>query len=234
MDPENRPDVREPRVIPCSLEERQGGARERSSSSTATVFRKLGAVRRGSHARPAARRCVSGRVCTLRRRFGNRGALCRVAFCERAREIEFGHHVNLRRPGQGEGALEEADSGAIVASPGGGAAGSRETRPCAFGQRRVGLAELLLVSRCLLEVVAENLVSLDRLAAALFDPACVALVQVRAHGLRQGAVGRVSDEQVAKTEAVLTGQLGLLGANQLSPCECSEAGRQLQSSGTRT
>ena len=44
----------------------------------------------------------------------------------------------------------------------------------------------------------------------------------------QSAVGRVTDEQVAKTEAILTRQLWLLGTNQLSPRECSEAGRQLQ------
>ena len=167
-------------------------------------------------------------MCPRRGGFGDRGAPFRVAFCERLGEIELGHDVKARRPGQGEGALEKSGSRAIVASPGGGAAGRCEPHPCAFGQRRVGLAELLLVSHCLLEVVADDLVPLDQLAAALFDPARIALVQVRACGLGQSTVCRVTDQQVAKTEPILTRQLWPLGTNQLSPRERREAWRQLQ------
>ena len=216
-----------------SLEKRQQRRVRAARARRLRVVRKIGAVRRGSNAGQQFARCVSGRART------------RAADSATAAPFAGSRSASASRD-RVRSSRQPASAGSRRARAGGG----RQRCDRRLARRRcdlqsrderlrvrpkpVGLAELLLVSRSLLEVVAEISASLDQLEAAPFDPAGISLVQVRAHGLRQSAVGRVPDQQVAKTEAVLTGQLRLLGANQLSPCECSEAGDNCSSSGTRT
>ena len=59
----------------------------------------------------------------------------------------------------------------------------------------------------LLEVVAEDLVELDQVGAALLEPVGEALVQLGARRLRQRVVGGVADQQVAEAEGVLAREL---------------------------
>ena len=75
----------------------------------------------------------------------------------------------------------------------------------------------------LLEVVAEDLVQLDELGAVRLQPGCEALVQLGAGRFRQCVVGGVADQQVAEAEAVLAGELGLVGPDQLLAHERGQA-----------
>ena len=85
------------------------------------------------------------------------------------------------------------------------AAASRS--PARSARAASGLSELCLVAGGLLEVVAEDLVQLDEVGAALLEPAGEALVQLGADRLRQRVVGGVADQQVAEAEAVLAREL---------------------------
>ena len=77
---------------------------------------------------------------------------------------------------------------------------------------RVGGAELGRVPIALLEVIADELVSLDERGAMLVEPAREALVQLRARSLRQRLVGGIADEEVAEAEGVLADDLWRVGA----------------------
>ena len=93
------------------------------------------------------------------------------------------------------------------------AAASRS--PARSARARSGCPSSLLVAGGLLEVVAEDLVQLDQLLAALLEPAGEALVQLRPRGLRERVVGGVADQQVAEAEAVL--------AARTAPCRDGSA-----------
>ncbi len=97
---------------------------------------------------------------------GNRCGL-RAVPEERLSEVELEHDVHPRRPGQLERTLEQSGGGALVAPPERAPAGGGEPLARALRKRCVGLAELALVADGLLEVVAEDLVQLDQLLAAL-------------------------------------------------------------------
>ncbi len=64
-------------------------------------------------------------------------------------------------------------------------------------------------------MVADDLVELDQLRAARFQPRGEALVQIGAGRLRQRLVSRVPNEEVAEAVAVLAGQLRVLGADEV-------------------
>src|SRR4029079_15905446 len=66
-----------------------------------------------------------------------------------------------------------------------------------------------------LQVVADDLVELDQLRSACFQPRSEALVQLRAGRLRQRFVSRIPNQQVAEAVAVLTDQLRVLGAEEV-------------------
>jgi hypothetical protein len=87
-----------------------------------------------------------------------------------ARDIELQVDVEPDRTRELERTEEQRSGGADVAAPEGAAAGGGEPFGRTFGQPRVGLPELLLVAGGLLEVVAEDLVQLDEIAAARLQP----------------------------------------------------------------
>src|SRR5215218_6719445 len=96
----------------------------------------------------------------------------------------------------------------------------RERAPSSAGEHRPGALaestgagsarpELEPCRVCLLEVVAQDLVVLRGAVARLpLEPLCEAFVEVRAEGLRQRRVRRVTDEDVAEAESVFAGQTG--------------------------
>jgi len=96
-----------------------------------------------------------------------------------------------------------------------------------------GHPELVAVVTCLLEVVPHDLVQLDELAPALLQPGCEAFVEFRARRLRQPVVGRISDQEVAEAEAVLTGELRSVRPNQPPADERSEVRGQLGLRGSK-
>jgi hypothetical protein len=77
--------------------------------------------------------------------------------------------------------------------------------------------ELAAVADGLLEVVAEDFVELDQLAAVLFDPAGEPFVELGAGRLREGVVGGVADEKVAEAVRVVARELGAGPAGR-APC----------------
>src|SRR5437763_16976891 len=94
-----------------------------------------------------------------------------------------------------------------------------------FGESRIELPELRLVAGCLLEVVADDLVTLDQGVAVFVEPIREADVELGADRLREGVVGRVADEQVAEAVTVVARELGAVGANELVADERGEPGR---------
>ena len=106
---------------------------------------------------------VTGPACPLCGGVGN----CRGPFCEvpreRLGEVELEHDVQACRPGQLEGALEQAGGGSLVAAPERAPAGNRETLGGSFREDVVALSELAPVAGGLLEVVAEDLVQFDEI-----------------------------------------------------------------------
>ena len=67
----------------------------------------------------------------------------------------------------------------------------------------------------LLQVVADDLVELDQLGAACFQPGGEAFVQLRAGRLGQRFVRRIPNQEVAEAVAVFPGQLRVLGADEV-------------------
>src|SRR4051812_11911871 len=106
--------------------------------------------------------------------------------------------VKAHRPKQRQGSSKQSVRGAIVASPERATTGGTETLAGPRRHVHVRPAELALVERRLLEVIAEDLVQLDERGAVPREPPGVALVQLRSHRLRQTVVRRVADEQVAE------------------------------------
>ena len=72
-------------------------------------------------------------------------------------------------------------------------------------------------------MVAEDLVQLDKPAAALLEPRCEALVKIGADGLRKRVVGGIANEEVPEAEAVLAHELWLVRPDQLLANERGEA-----------
>ena len=64
-------------------------------------------------------------------------------------------------------------------------------------------------------MVADDLVELNQLGRVLLEPVGEALVELGAGRLRKRLVGGVTDQEVAKTECVVAGEQGLLGANEI-------------------
>ena len=90
------------------------------------------------------------------------------------------------------------------------------------------MSELGRVAGGLLEVVADDLVALDERVAVLVEPVGEAGVQVGADRLGERVVGSVADQQVAEAVAVVAGELGAVGTDELAPHECCEPGRDLR------
>jgi hypothetical protein len=105
--------------------------------------------------------------------------------------------------------------------------------PLARAQRQplVGDAELRLVHRGLLEVVAEDFVELDQRRAVSLEPLGKALVQLRACRLRQRVIRGVSDQEVAEAERVVRGDLRGVRTDQALADERDETGRHHASLG---
>jgi hypothetical protein len=94
-------------------------------------------------------------------------------------------------------------------------------------QCRLGLSEFAFVASGLLQVVARELVQLDQLSAALFQPGGDARVQLRPSRLRECLVGRIANQQVAEPEGVLARKLRLLGSDESLAHERGESGSHL-------
>ena len=125
-------------------------------------------------------------------------------------EIVLEGDVDLVRRHERCGSLQQVRSREVVDPRERPAAGGRQSPPRRRRQCDVlRCPELGAVATGLLEVVAEDLVQLDELGPVLLEPGGEALVQLGACGLRQCLVGRVADQEVAKAEAVLAGQLRL-------------------------
>src|SRR5262249_6211983 len=75
-------------------------------------------------------------------------------------------------------------------------------------------AKLLPVMHGLLEVVAEDFVQFHDVDLTLFEPVREALVQVSASEFREPVVGGISNQDVAKAEAILAGKLRSIKAEQ--------------------
>ena len=67
----------------------------------------------------------------------------------------------------------------------------------------------------LLEVVAEDLVELDQIGAALLEPLREAPVQLDPGRLRKRFVGGVPDQEMPEPEPVVAGELRPVGTDQL-------------------
>ena len=135
--------------------------------------------------------------------------------------------VEPERPRQGQRAFEQAGRGSYVLSVERPLSGSCEAIPGAERERGIGLPELGEVERRLLEVVADDLVALDEFPTVLVEPVGEALMQVGADCLRERVVGGVADQQVTEAEAVVAGELGAVGSDQLPANERGEPGRDL-------
>ena len=85
----------------------------------------------------------------------------------------------------------------------------------------VGVPELAMVERRLLEVIAEDLVELDEAASPL-EPAGKACVQLSACLLRERVVGRVADQEVAEPVRLVIGEILSFGPDQLLAYEADE------------
>ena len=79
----------------------------------------------------------------------------------------------------------------------------------------------------LFEVVAHDLVQLDQVASALFEPEGEACVQFRPDRLGERVIGGVSDQQVAETKRVLAWELRPVRSDQLLPYKSAKAGRHV-------
>jgi len=79
----------------------------------------------------------------------------------------------------------------------------------------------------LFEVVAHDLVQLDQVASALFEPEGEACVQFRPDRLGERVIGGVSDQQVAETKRVLAWELRPVRSDQLLPYQSAKAGRHV-------
>ena len=85
-----------------------------------------------------------------------------------------------------------------------------------------------MIADSLLEVVSDDLVPLDERLAVLVEPVGEARVQVGADCLGQGVVGGVADQEVAEAVAVVAGELGAVGTDELVADERGEPGRDLR------
>ena len=76
--------------------------------------------------------------------------------------------------------------------------------------------ELRAIPECLLEVVADDLLELERsLAEPALEPLRVALVQTGPHLLRHRLVGRIPNQEVAKAERALAREERPIGPDEL-------------------
>src|SRR5215211_1187708 len=124
-------------------------------------------------------------------------------------------HVDLSRRYEGGGALEQVQGGAEVLPRQGPATGGGQVAPRRICQPGVVVqAELAAVAPCLLQVIAEELLQLDKVSASLLEPGREVPVQVGAGRFRQAGVGSVADQQVVEAEAVLAHELRLHRADQ--------------------
>ena len=95
--------------------------------------------------------------------------------------------------------------------------------PCNGCQQAVvGVPELCTVPAGLLQVIADELVELDELGPMLLQPYCEAFVEVRAYRFRESVIGRVTDKEVAETEAVLAHELWPISPDQILADERGE------------
>jgi hypothetical protein len=175
---------------------------------------------------------VTGGACALRGGDGDCRCLVRISPA-RACKIELEHDVEFCRARQFERALEQPGGSVAVAPPERSPAGGCETLARALRERIVGFSQLCLVADGLLEMVPENLVQLDEIPTALFQPTGDALVQIGPGRLRQRVVGGIANQEVAEAEAVLDREQGLVRTDQLLADERGEMRRHLAVLGER-
>ena len=123
---------------------------------------------------------------------------------------------------------EERKRGPVVEAVARAPAGGGEPLRSAFRKIRVGLSELGLRSGPPARGGSRRSRRARRAPAVLVEPVGEAGVQVGADRLRKGVVGGVADQQVAEAVAVLAGELGAVGTDQLAAHECGESGRDLR------
>ena len=192
----------------------QTSQERRSSSSTASSARVHAAA---ATTRAAPRPLVAGRG-PLGRGVGEARPSTR---CMRFGELEL---ERRRAPSGGSARARARAGGRPKSSPRQPAAARRRrgARRASPGQRSVGWP-----SSCgsggLLEVVADELVQLDQLAAMLLQPGREALVQLGSRRLRQRVVRGVADQQMAEAEAVVVPRTAPCRAGS-APCERAPPG----------
>src|SRR5689334_8182722 len=90
------------------------------------------------------------------------------------------------------------------------------------GESRIGRVEGFSIPIRLLQVVAEDLVDLDK-AAMLLEPGGEALVELGPGFFRQRVVCGVSDEQVTKAKGIVIRKCGRLRTDHVLPDEGLQA-----------
>ena len=168
---ERIPDVNQPCAVVGLLEQRQRPSRARLDLVDGRIVGEESAVVGGADTGECLGRLVPCRTRPLGCVGCERCCHFRGASEDRLAEIELEHDVQVRRTGQLQRPLEQPRRGPVVAAPEGAAAGGREPHSRLFRDCVVRLPELAPVAGGLLEVVAEDLVQLDQILSALFEPA---------------------------------------------------------------
>ena len=174
----------------------------RSSSSTEGRLRTAMRAHGGDDEGERLPGLVAGRASSLGRLLGDRRLAARRRL--RVREIELEVDIEPQRPGQLERPLEQRSGRSIVAAPERAAAGGGKTLAGPLGESWIGLSELGLVARRLLEVVADDLVQLDQVFAALLRARRRSARAALLASLSERVVGRVADQEVAEAEGVVS------------------------------
>ena len=130
---------------------------------------------------------------------------------------------------QARGALEQRDRSGCVAASRRPLTGRAQTSGGTRGVLRalVDPSKLGGVSVSLLEVVAQELVELDELSAALREPLREAPVKIRAGRLRERLVRGVPDQEMPEPEPVVAGELSPVGTDQILAGQHRQARRDL-------
>ena len=147
--------------------------------------------------------------------------MCHAASSSSARSSRSGRRSSTARD-------RSAERGPAVQAVARTSAGSGEPERSPFREAAIGLSELGRVAGRLLEVVADDLVALDERVAVLVEPVGKAGMQVGADRLGKRVVGSVADQQVAEAIAVVAGELGAVGTDELAAHERGEPGRDLR------
>ena len=223
---QREPDACEPGVVFCDLQHRQSRSCEPLELVDGRVVRELHARSRGRDEGERRARVVARLTSSRGRLLGD--CASSPSYRLRVREIELEVNVDAERPKQLERTLEQRTGRTSVASPKGAATSGSQLLAGPLRESWVGLPELGLVPRGLLEVVSDDLVQLDQVSAVLRQPGGEALVQLGSHHLWEGVVGSIPDQQVAKAKRVVSGELCRVRADELLPNERDQAVGELR------